>query len=223
MLRRFCRRTGPRHNTARTFRRPKVTLADRSGIPRISALGNGVYSWGLDKYVTMPLGLRPDAAGHLSFLARPWADSRPGFTSICARVAAVWVARGRIPSLEEGAGSLPPAVGGGRSCPKETGVPSRRERAGGGPEDRRLLPGELDGARVPTNATANLRPASFAVRPGRPAGAEFAEPQHCGNQEANRLRDTDGSEAGTRTGGARLGHCQRAGAGARCHRAPGAH
>ena len=190
-----------------------MTLADRSGIPRISALGKGVYSWGLDKYVTMPLGLRRDAAGHLPFLARPWADSRPGFTSIGARVAAVWVARGSIPSLEEGTGSLPPAVGGGRSCPKEEGVPSRRKRAGGGSEDRRLFPGELDGARVPTNATANLRPASFAVRPGRPAGAEFAEPQHCGNQEANRLRDTDGSEVGTRTGGARLGHCQRAGAG----------
>src|SRR2546423_11938528 len=117
MLRRFCRRTGPRHNTARTFRRPKVTLADRSGIPRISALGKGVYSWGLDKYVTMPLGLRPDASGHLPFLARPWADSRPGFTSIGTRVAAPLVARRSIPSLEDATGSLPPLVGGGRGCP----------------------------------------------------------------------------------------------------------
>src|SRR6266567_9544242 len=92
----------------------------------------------------MPIGLRPDAAGHLPLLARTWADSRPGFTSVCARVAAVWLARGSIPSLEEGPGSLPPAVGGGRSCPKEEGVPSRRERAFSFRKERWLLSALLD-------------------------------------------------------------------------------
>src|SRR5579859_51220 len=197
MLRRFCGWPGPGDDVTRAFCREKVTTS-RPAVnsshlrPRTSA----VYSWGLDKCVTMTIGLRPDAAGRLPLLACSWADSRPGFASFCARAAAVWLARGSIPSLEKRLGSLPPAIGGCGSCSQEKGVPPRRERAGCGTKDRRLFAGQLDRTRVPTNVAANLRPAGSFICPGRPAGAEPAEPQHCGNEEADGLRHTDGAAVG---------------------------
>src|ERR1700756_4931552 len=48
---------------------------------------------------------------------------------------------------------------------------------------------------IPPNAAANLRPASSLICPRGPAGAEPAAPQHCGNQETDGLRHTDGAEA----------------------------
>src|SRR5437867_1703688 len=141
MLRRLCRRPGPRDDVARALRGEKVTPADMLEIPVISAGAKTVYNWGLDKCVTMPLGLRPDAAGRLPLLARTGADSWPGFASFCASVAAVWLAGGSIPSLQKGPGSLSPAFGGRGSCSQAESLPPRRERVSGGTKDRRLLAG----------------------------------------------------------------------------------
>src|SRR5216117_3722744 len=168
MLRCVRRWARPRDNFARAFCGEKVGIAfptDPTAKLSLKVWLIPIYKCRLDKCVTTPIGSLPDAAGRLPLLARSGADSRPGFAPVGAGAAAVWLAGGRIPGFARRPGSLPPAVGDGRSSSPKESVPARRKGTGGSWKNCRLLAFELDGTGIPANASADLRSARASLCP----------------------------------------------------------
>ena len=72
--------------------------------------------------------------------------------------------------------------------------------------------GELEGARVPASAAADLRPAGDVVCAGRRASLELAQLEHSGDAASDGLWLANGGKDGEGPGGARVDDCERVGA-----------
>ena len=107
--------------------------------------------------------------------------------------------------------SLPALVA--QAIVKKGRVQARRKRTGGDSQHRRLPADQLDRAGISANAAANLRSAGALLSARRPANPEHALPQHRRHEAAHALRLTNGGTPGARSGRARPGDSQRAGAG----------
>src|ERR1700688_4523767 len=114
--------------------------------------------WELNKVVSMLIGSECDGAGGFPLLAGDDDDAGRSGPAVRAIAARVRVAGERVPGRTDGAGSVQPAGSGGAGDLQEAEFLAGGKRGGGVAGGGRQA-GELDGARVPAIAAADLRSA----------------------------------------------------------------
>src|SRR5580693_1851882 len=157
----------------------------------------------------MLIGLACDGAGNFPLLAGDDDDAGHSGPTVRTIAARVWIAGGRVPGELDGVGSVQPSGSGGAGDFQKAELLASGKRGGRAAGGGRQA-GQLDGARIPAIAAADLRSAGDALCAWRRADPERADDQYRGDATADGIRHADDGAAGAGTGKARAGDRERA-------------